>query len=270
MKIFVGTLYSGENEYKECIDSINRQSYRDFDHYIFENLANKEAHVTLYQSFLEKADKYDVLIKVDADMVLANETVFEKIIQKLENNLGLDLFAIAVHDFFTDQLIWGLNSYRNTVRWDFKKDTIFVDIPELPRERMEYDDTILAPAAFHCKNPSRFQAFHYGIHRGLKSIQTKGGSEHWESLKRTRTIYNRKRDSRLGLAILGAEMVYAGIFQINNVDYSNHLTKSFFEKVETWNSKAIDTEIMRLQLFNWWLLPSIFRRKLLISRINPK
>ena len=38
MKLLVGTLYSGENEYEECLKSIRAQRYTNYDHILIENL----------------------------------------------------------------------------------------------------------------------------------------------------------------------------------------------------------------------------------------
>jgi len=269
MKVFVGTLYSGENEFDECVAAIQSQTYRNFDHFVFKNLPNKEAHVTLFKSFLDKSDEYAILVKVDADMVLANDMVFENMVDKLQENPQIDLFAIAVHDFFTDKLIWGLNAYRNTVRWDFDKETIFVDIPNLPKEKVIFDDRSLAPAAFHCKNPSPFQSFHYGVHRGLKSIQPKGGSSHWNSLNQIRSNFRRKKEVRLGLAVLGAELAYAGGFTIADLDYTNPRMSDILKNYMSWDAVQVELKIKKLRWLNWGFLPNKIRRKILISRSSP-
>ena len=182
MNIFVGTLYSGENEYDECLNSIQNQTYQSFTHFIFKNLPNKEAHYSLFNAFKEKADDFDILIKVDADMVLCSNDLFTNIVLKLTKNPNIGVLSIAVNDFFTGRLINGLNTYRNSVHWNFEKKTMFVDIPEVDSSKYYYDLNELAPAAIHCKNPSSYQSFHYGIHRGLKSLQKIHGTTHWKLL----------------------------------------------------------------------------------------
>lgn len=52
MRLFVGTLYTIENEFDECVASIALQSYRNFQHFVFRNLPNKEAHDALYSAFM--------------------------------------------------------------------------------------------------------------------------------------------------------------------------------------------------------------------------
>lgn len=263
MKIFVGTLYSGENEFEECLDSIQKQSYKKFQHFVYKNLPNKEAHATLYRSFLERADKFDVLIKVDADMVLANTEIFRNIVEKLEANDWMEIFTIAVLDFFSGQLIWGLNAYRSSVRWDFDKETLFVDYSEVTREKMFLDDKVLAPAAIHCKNPSLFQAFHYGVHRGLKSLEPLRGEKHWELLERTWANFQRTKDIRVGFACLGMELAYKGLFGVSDLDYTNLRMRAILNSYSSFDAVRLNHEIKRLRLSNWGILPGSIRKKVL-------
>jgi hypothetical protein len=263
MKIYVGTLYSGENEFDECVAAIKNQTYKNFDHFVFKNLPNKEAHVTLFKSFLERSNEYDLLIKVDADMVLSSTTLFEKIVQKFRQNDCLDVFAIAVYDYFSGQLINGLATYRNTVRWNFIRETMFVDIPEVAQNRYLYVEKELAPAAIHCKNPSPFQAFHYGVHRGLKSIQRIHGTTHWVLLEKTWKNFQHTRDTCIGLAVLGAELVYAGRFKQSDVDYTNLRVKTILDKYLSLDSTGLEREIRKTRIFNWGILPGDLRRRII-------
>jgi len=270
MLLFVGTLYVNENEFPESIDSIFRQSYKHYDHYVFRNLPNKEAHVALFKSFLEKTNEYDVLVKVDADMVLLNTSIFANIVDVFKQKDWVQILSIAVHDFFSDRLIWGLNTYRNTVRWDLDSENLFVDIPNTPIDNYFFDDHILAPAAIHCKNPSPYQAFHYGIHRGLKVIQTNrvekrssSSKSHFRNLELTWLNFLSKKDERLGLAVLGAELVYAGKFNVNDLDYSNPNISIELSKYISMDSKKLLGLINRIRLLNFGYFQGDRRRKMI-------
>ena len=266
MRILVGTLYSGENEFDECVASIKQQTYKEFEHLIIQDRPNREAHNLLFSSFAKQADFFDILIKVDADMVLCSEDLFANLVNKMELNPDLEIFTVAVTDFFSGMLINGLNTYRNTVKWDVMKETLFVDIPEVSPERSYYDQTELAPAAIHCKNPSRFQAFHYGVHRGLKSIARQHSSSHWALLEKTWKNFLLTKDVRIGLAILGAELVYAGKFTQKDVDYTNPRVKDVLNYYKEMNSIEIQREIIRLRGQHWGILPSNIRRCLLRNK----
>lgn len=270
MRIFVGTLYTIENEFDECVRSIEQQSYKNFDHFVFRDLPNKEAHVTLFKTFLEQANKYDVLIKVDADMVLSNASLFENIVRKLEENDWAEILSIGVHDFFSDQLIWGLNAYRNTVRWNFEKNTLFVDRPEVPADKYIFDDKELAPAAIHCKNPSPYQAFHYGVHRGMKVLQPgsieqneSSSKTHWRALEQAWEYFQNTGDLRIGLAALGAELAYRGRFTADDLDYSNPNMKKVLDKYILMDVKKLERKIRIFRFLNFSFLNSRRRRKIL-------
>jgi hypothetical protein len=265
-KVFVGTLYSGENEYEECLASIRSQTFRDFDHFVFKHLPNKEAHHTLFKSFLDRAGEYDILIKIDADVVLASDTILEKIVDKMRHDAGIDILAVAVHDFFTDMLInAGMATYRNTVMWDYGKETMFVDHAEVRSGREVYDDWELAPAGVHCKNPAPWQAFHYGLHRGLKSIQQTNSSGHWSYLERVWANFLRTGDTRMGLAVLGAELAYAGRLAPSDVDYTNPRMRVVLEAYQSLDRAGLEREIRRLRARNWGVLPGDLRRRLIRS-----
>lgn len=275
IKLLVGTLYSSENEYDECIKSIANQSYTDFDHIIIKDLPNKEAHTTLFSSFLQSKDDYDFLIKVDADMVISDSQLFAKIVAKMAELPEIQILSIAVHDFFSDQLIYGLNTYRNTVRWDFAKENLFVDIPEVGRDGYLFDDRELAPAAVHCADPSPYQAFHYGVHRGLKMVQPEQEAiressrrTKWTGMERTWGHYQRTNDRRLGLACIGAELAYAGVFSIKDLDVTNPRIDQVLQKFLGLNDQALHTEVMRCRLLNFGFLPSSTRRKLISKRAD--
>lgn len=274
MRIFVGTLYAGENEIEECVDSINRQKGVTFEHVIFKNLGNKEAADTLYKTFMDRSDEFDLLIKVDADMVLLDDHLFSNISQKFREHDWLDLLEIRLHDFYSDQLIWGLNSFRSTVKWKPAQDNLFIDdFPPVPKNRRIGDCLELAPAGIHCKNPSPLQAFHYGVHKGLKVIQPEIGEKvisktraSWGKIERTYAHFKRKRDIRLGFAVLGAELALKGNFQADHLDYSNPYMKQVFSRYADYSIPQIQSEIYRLGLTNWGFLPNRMRRRVLSWR----
>jgi len=261
MKILVGTLYSGENEFEECVASIQKQSIKGFEHLVVQDKPNREAHRLLFQTFMTRKDEFDALIKVDADMVLCHENLFEQIDQWLARETDLEILTIAVLDFFSGQLINGLNTYRNTVTWNLTKETLFVDIAEVDLKRTHFDTTYLAPAAIHCKNPSSYQAFHYGVHRGFKSIARQHSTTHWALLEKTWQNFLLTRDVRIGLAILGAELVYAGEFSRDDIDYTNPKVKNMLEKYLPLDASGVEKEIRELRIRNWGFLPGDLRRR---------
>ena len=153
MRIYVGTLHTIENEFEDCVASIRRQTHADFEHFVFSGLGNVEAHAALYGDFLAKRDQFDVMVKVDADMVLCDDQLFENIVSRMGEE-GLSKLSIAVHDWFTDRLILGLNSYRNDIQWTGDAHGAFVDRVSGMGGGFSSDWEELAPAAYHCPNPN--------------------------------------------------------------------------------------------------------------------
>ena len=238
-KVYVGVLYSGENEYGECLETIKAQTYSNFDLSVYEHLPKLEAHKTLYHAFLDQKNVYDFLIKIDADMVLTSPLLFEKIVNKFNQNPWMDVLGIAITDFFSGGYINGLNSYRNTVKWKLDREDVNADTVIVEKEHYLFDEKELAPAAIHCKNPSKFQAFHYGVHRGLKSIAQQHSTSHWALLEKTWKNFLRTQDVRIGLAILGAELVYAGKVTKEDVDYTNPRVEKCPRELRSLDSSEI-------------------------------
>lgn len=277
MRIYAGTLHTIENEYEECVASIQRQTHPHFEHCVFDNLPNKLAHTTLFQSFLDRAAEFDVLVKVDADMVLLSDTLFADIAATLEQNPWAEILTIQVLDFFANTQIWGLNAYRNTVRWELDRENLFVDRPNTPAEKYLKDSTRLAPAAIHCKNPSPYQAFHYGVHRGLKVIQPgrrelveSSSITHWSFLRRVDANFRVAGDVRVGLAVLGAEMAFAGRFAPPDLDYGNPRMQSVLAEYARLDAGQLARKIRQMQLLNFGYLPGSLRRKVICQRYRSR
>ena len=273
----VATLYCGENEFDECRESILRQSYSNFEHVVIKDLPNAAAHDALYRGFVERAAEFELLIKVDADMVIVRDDLFECAVRIFQNEPHLDLLAIAVHDFFTNALIPSLNVYRNTLKWK-GGDALFADGVAVPANRRRMDWHVLAPAAFHCKNPSGLQAFHFGVHKGLKvrtlqniirirffgksrGLQSYGSLEdHNKNIHRTWKHFLRTRDPRLGLASLGAEKALAGEFDTDDLNYGNPRLDEVLRNASSgFSVDELEVQLKNLRRRNWGWLPPSFR-----------
>lgn len=260
MQTLVGVLFSGENEYAECLESIHNQDYKDYELRTFEFLPKLESHSQLYHSFLDHRDEFEFLIKIDADMVLTSNHLFERIVENFHKNPWMDVFGIAIQDFFSGTLINGLNSYRNNVQWELDPKNVNADVVIVDPERYYFDQSELAPAAIHCKNPSKLQAFHFGVHRGFKCLAPKHSTTHWALLEKTWQNFLLTRDVRLGLAVLGAELVYAGKFNKDDIDYTNPKVSQVLEDYRELDFQQLRSEVIRLRLVNWGFLPGNWRR----------
>jgi hypothetical protein len=263
MRILVGTLYTIENEFAECCASIKAQTHQNFEHLVIQGLPNKEAHDTLYRTFEQRAAEFDMMIKVDADMVIENRCLFEKIVSRFAADPQLNWLCLQVHDFYCNRLIWGLNIFRNTIRWLYRTESLFVDHNVDPASvtRRQLSDPELTPAALHCKNPAPFQAFHFGFHRGQKCAQpgriaAKREVLQWTLFRDVLLHYRGTGDGRLAWALAGFELALAGRFDDSIVSFENpFLHELFTEEFARRSLAELERYIGRKRLQRLAFLP---------------
>lgn len=253
-RVLVGTLYCGENEFDALKASLQEQTYPHWDHVVYKNLPNKEAHDRLYRTFMEQQDDFDLFLKLDADMVFRSDEGLRQIVRIFGENPDLDHLTLAVRDWYSDSLIEGLHTFSSNVSWSAIDDDRFVDpSPEVPRRHFKlWDDP--APVVDHSPDPFPFQAFRFGVHRALKVIQperwrmrymqTRG---QWSLLERCWEHFQSMRDRRLGLAILGADLTIQGQLEPRHYDESGESLRKIFQQYED-----ISAEDLYSQLSTGW------------------
>lgn len=270
-KILIGTLYSLENELTECRASIERQTYKDYEHFILRGLPDKDAHDKLYKTFMDQADQFDLFLKLDADMVIENENLLQQVADKFKKNPNMHILTIPVHDYFTDSLIIGMHTYRNTVKWPERINDVFTDDHIVPKDKVILDFNELAPAAIHCKNPSPFQSFHFGLHRGVKlKVALKDYKKrhahlktHINQIELIWINFLRTDDIRIGFAALGAELALRGDFKSEHINYSNPFAENvFLEDYANMGYYQIKRIVRILRINNRINQPSILLRYL--------
>ena len=270
MKILVATLYAGENEFERCVASIRAQTLAPVEHLIIENLPKREAHEKMFSAFINHRDRFDLLVKVDADMVLCSENLFAGIVRRFQDDPRMQVLGIKVYDYFTDCKMSGLNTFRNTIDWSPNSDNVFTDQFDFDRSGYRRDDRALAPAAKHCCNPSPFQAFHFGVHRGVKAAVAlrrrlyETAYMRYREIELTRRHFQRVRDPRLGLAVLGGEYALQGRFDDTQLDYGNPEVRDAFEDIHDTDTARLDSQIRRLRRADhghwpWWVRMEIHR-----------
>jgi hypothetical protein len=266
MRILVATLYSGESEFDECVASIRRQTYRNFHHEVISHLPKKRAHEALFKTFMDSGGDFGLMVKIDADMVLARDDFFQALVSKFDSSPLIEVIGVAVHDFYSDQLIQGLNAYRRGIVWP-GVDDLFTDFMPVGTYEIHLDADELAPAAYHCPDPSDIQSFHYGVQRALKVIQpgrrTKRPSyakSHWETLERVRQNFLLRKDRRIGIAVLGAELAFRGGFGVEHLDYCSPVLGKALRRYSNFDAQRIAADVRRLRTFNFGWLPSRIRR----------
>lgn len=249
-KVMVGTLSSGENEHDRCIASVKAQRYGKLDHKVFEGLGKKDAVSTLMETF--ERSKADILLKVDADMVLLDPNLVQRVVDVFTANPNVDMLQMAITDFFSGGPIQGINAYRKGFGWSTgKQDKLFTDRTKIVKERRMVNWTTFVDDVIHCPDPSPFQAFHFGVHRALKVLQPEGefqrerAIEQLVYLERTWRHFGLRRDRRLGFACLGFEYALHEDISVSELDYTDPRLHERFELFAEFATKAIEEEVRR-------------------------
>jgi len=201
-RIFVGTMYTQEGEFQDCITRVQAQEGVVVSHVIISNLKEKEAHNALWKAWRDAKDSHDLFVKVDADTVLASTTTLADIYTQFQSNERVTGLQAPLFDYMTDSMINGLNVFSPRVVFNDTNDELYCD-----RKVDEGHDIVLRerdlpealiPAGFHCFDPTDRQAFHYGLHRMLKG-QT-------ATLDKVFNAWARDRDRPRLFALVGAHM----------------------------------------------------------------
>lgn len=227
MRVLIGTLYTGENEFEQCKQSIRDQTHNNWEHVVYKHLPNKEAHDRLYRTFMDRTG-FDLFVKLDADMVFRSPDSLKVLVDLFRREPELDHAILAVHDWASGTLIMGLHAFSNRAEWTASNENLFVDhSPQIPGKRLTTKKPP-APIVDHSPNPSPFQAFRFGVHRALKVVQRDRGRldlfrsrMQWNLLGHIWDRFQETEIRRLGLVVLGAETVL-----IENVERSSYASDS--------------------------------------------
>jgi len=170
-RIFVGTMYSGENELAESIESIHSQVGVDVTHYVVRDKREIEAHKDLYSTWNSVKQNYDMFVQVDADTVILHSTIFEIAFNLLQIEIkeGYTSLQFPLEDYITNQKIMGLNFYSPLVIFNVPQDEVYCDRSTTNNKTFLSGDR----AGYHSPNPTYRQAFHFGLHRGLKGQRSR-------------------------------------------------------------------------------------------------
>lgn len=237
VKVMVGTLFSGENEFEECRKSIQNQSYTNLEHKIISNQPKKQAHSQLFGDFFRSDAQ--LLLKVDADMVILDPHLIAKLVEIYLSNPDIHIWQFAILDYYTGSEIQGINLFSRQLIWsEDRQDDLFTDRSQSPSSKRRVLWPNFVNSVLHSPNPSEFQAFHFGVHRALKVYtsaslgQMEKAEEQLMYLERCYKHYTIRRERQLLFACLGAEMALRGIFDIEHVDYTNPKLETIFSTIK--------------------------------------
>lgn len=228
---FVCTMYSGEPDWEYCQAMIAAQKNVNVKHQLVGGLSEIDAHNVVYQAF-NAADPMMIRAKIDADVVLQDEHMLERIALDLIMRPHAPGMMPFVHDHLTDTYIKaGVMFYTSKARFKIQTDPLKCDRNMLDKH---VEDAILdwycvGRHMYHCND---LTAFRYGYHRGLKT-QT-------NIRDRVKKAYDKYHDRQRLLALMGFEAAQAnqeyhdwinGIGEIPN--YHNYDDAKFMQAFET-------------------------------------
>jgi len=251
-RVMVGTLYSGENEFESSTSAITRQSYRNLTHQVIKGLPNKEAHDQLYGDFL--SSNCDYLVKIDADMVIVDESFIEKVVKVLVSRPGLAMLQMAILDYYSGGEIQGVNAYTKRMRWDSSSQhSLFTDSTQTPSAERWVVWGTFTRHVIHSPNPGLFQAFHFGVHRAMKVLRAleeedeSRAAEQMLYLERTYQHFKLRKVKNLLVACLGAELAFREGFSDEDLDYTSNTLKDVFSEYEVMPQFELTQLLIRLR-----------------------
>lgn len=211
-RVCILTLYSGEQDYPYCLKSLEVQSHRDFEHRVIAGLGNHAAHAALYATIAREIDRFDLFLKLDADMVFRSEQSLARMIDEMAAEPECDHATWHVLDFLSETKLRGIHMFSRRVRWPEIVPGMFVDPdPVISGRRVEFSKNRECHV-LHAPFPSRQQAFQFGLHRGTKCFATGLAGNGWgmkhfqfKFLCAVWEMFVRTRDETRGMAMLGAE-----------------------------------------------------------------
>ena len=186
-KVFIGTLLCKEESgFDECLKTIRAQKNIQITHNLIKDLSERDGYHQQTRDWLNVQQNFDFFITIDPDMTLLHENVIYDICTRMQQN-KINFLQYGLHDYLSNTQIFGLNTFDNTINFHLQNDNLS---PEknytiTPDTTYVYDVTIKGYHMMYCND---LQAFHYGVHRGLKQ-QT-------FLLKRIKKLYEIYKDDK--------------------------------------------------------------------------
>jgi len=223
-KVFVGTMRSIENEFELSRQSLYDQKHVSTGTFIVANKPEHEAAMTLYNKWNAVKDYYDFFVQLDPDVVLAHSNVLSNACNLLADNPRFTSLQAPLHDYLSDAEVMGLNVYSTRVEFNVPMNTLYTDRCTSNNVTLRPDNfkdfpASLVPAGEHSPDPSQLQAYHYGVHRGLKQ----------QFARRKQVIEACKVDPTLvrAMAVLGFE--HSRNFVDGGFNYSDKKLEDMYE-----------------------------------------
>jgi hypothetical protein len=223
-RIFVGTLHSGEAEFDECCQMIADQEDVQASQTVISGKRELEAHNALWDAWNAAKDSFDLFVKVDADTVLVDTQALARIADLFAADADVTGAQILLHDYFTDGSIAGLNAFSPAVTFTPARSRLHSDRVDTNHKTVLRGPAVAAlePIGYHCRYPHAIQAFHFGVHRGLKR-------QH-DVLHRVAEAWRQYQDDARGWALAGA-LTARSPFMRGGQDYQSRRLHRRFKRL---------------------------------------
>jgi hypothetical protein len=238
IRVLVGTLYSNENEFLESRKSALVQTNCIVDQYIVKDLNEFDAHNVLWDVFNSRSKFYDLVVKLDADTIIIQPNLFEKVHSALTSS-DFDGIQLSLFDHFSKSSIYGLGTFLPHVEFAAAKSKLFADRAiDRDKYKIELGKKVgfLDDAGFHCRFPNSEQSYRYGLHRWKK--------KQFDLIRQVIKNWTEEKDPSLAWALVGA--IVAEKRRIVRVDYGNQnfyrLSREInsITALEKWIDRNID------------------------------
>lgn len=248
-RVFFGTMYSNEAEFEESKSSVLSQTGLSvIEHATIFDLPEKEAHNTLWREWEERKHAFDLFVKIDADTVLRSHDSISRVWELFAADINVTGAQLRLHDYFTNDLIAGLNFFTPVVNFSTSPD-LYCDRVDTNHNVVLKGDIVshLEPIGFHCKNPNAMQSFHFGLHRMLKNQVT--------TLKKVWANWQIYHDSAREFALVGAAAAAfnSSLFAGSNNGYKSSVFLDAFKHYSELDHDLITSTITNLQSFHGWV-----------------
>jgi len=223
----------GEAELEACIQAVRHQKGVEVTHQIISDMPEYQAHNKLWEEWGKQRSQHDVFVKVDADTILSRPSALREV-SELFKKRGVTGAQIMLHDYYTNDLISGLNAFSPQVEFKPAKHRLFADHADVNHTVVLRGESVahLAPIGWHCENPHPRQAFFFGLHRALKKQS--------EVIRKCATVWLAKRDVARSWALTGAR--YGGLWHATHIDYSEQKFEKVFVKHKTHPNRIAQVE----------------------------
>lgn len=177
LKVLVGMMHSDESTVEEAVSAVQTQRGCDVTVVRITGLSEAEAHKALYERFNEVAHRFDMMVKVDPDMLVRSEVLFGSVQDLFRRWPGIGSVVVPVWDYLTGQNILGMHFWRRGVNFSTPESSLWADhvtISTRPDLRVVVSVKGQAPT-IHFSKGTDTQLVRYVWRRLIKNLASNGG-----------------------------------------------------------------------------------------------